>query len=695
MKIVDLGEFRVDTQERRLYRQHEELAAEPKVIEVLCYFILHADRFVSLQELHQQVWQGRVVTDTAVRRTVSKLRALLGDNDTEQPKYIRSQMKRGYQLVCPAFESQAQPADKVTLQPDAATSNEEYGSVKRPNYRRIVASGIFFASLLSICWLYLQPAQGLQADLQQVILDIPGQKASLAVSADGRYQAFVGRVNSSDNWQLFLHDKATAQLTKISTPVPHVRFVDFVAGDTLLAYVGFRADHAEFYLQPLSNLAAAPQRVVLPDLPILAGPLALPDNRLLIAGGETYNGNIHYYQYDLTQKTISQFSYSSIVGVQDAYARLSPDRSQVALVRANIAERKLYLQLYRLADKELLYERLLSNELADTRIAWISNAELLIKRGDSFEQLHLADNKLSALDNAAHSVKELVLDGHGRYFAIFRKAAEQQIYKTRWPFREGFNQHLQLGPQVLALHFSQDPQYYWLVEQQDKQYLLSRYYPATAQRQLVMQSEASFTLLDQAPASALLLLKRNNRLELLDVNSGMSANISLRTQQVDQGVFAADGSAVYFPVFSAGQWQIMQYEVASASQHLLLQDYRYLQPYKDGYLGADSTGRLWQLDKQFGQQQLLYQGIHFDLDYKFMLRQEQLSLVHRTLMSDWQLVRIDLQQHTNWQRSLAFNEFSLNFSLDVSGNELLFFKPRVDTNQLVSGGYNFGYKSIL
>lgn len=695
MKIVDLGEFRVDIQERRLYCQHEELAAEPKVIEVLCYFIQHADRFVSLQELHQQVWQGRVVTDTAVRRTVSKLRALLGDNDAEQPKYIRSQMKRGYQLVCPAFESQTLPGEKVKPQHKVTPSLEARVSVKRPGYLSIIASGILLTALLSFGWLYFQPAQGLQADLQQVILDIPGQKASLAVSADGRYQAFVGRVNNSDNWQLFLYDTATAQLTKISTPVPHVRFVDFVADDTLLAYVGFRADHAEFYLQPLSNLAAAPEKITMPDLPILAGPLALPDNRLLIAGGETYNGNIHYYQYDLTQKTTRQFSYSSAVGVQDAYARLSPDKSQIALIRVNIAERKLYLQLYRLADKELVYERLLSNELTDTRIAWISNTELLIKSNDSFEQLHLADYKLSALNNTVHSIKELVLDGKGRYFAILRKAAEQQIYKTRWPFREGFNQHLQLGPQVLALHFSQDPQYYWLIEQQDKQYLLSRYYPDTAQRQLVMQSEASFTLLDQAPASALLLLKRNNRLELLDVNSGMSANVSMRTQQVDQGVFAADGSAVYFPVFSAGQWQVMQYDLASASQHLLLQDYRYLQPYKAGYLGADSGGRLWLLDKQFEQQQLLYQGIHFDLDYKFMLRKEQLNIVHRTLMSDWQLVSIDLQQHTNWQRSLPFNEFSLNFSLDASGNELLFFKPRVDTNQLVSGGYNFGYKSIL
>ena len=100
MSIVSIGEFTVDINERRIFKLQDEQAVEPKVIEVLCYLIEHRERFVSLKELHENIWAGRVVTDTAVRRTISKLRTLLDDNETENPRYIKSQMKRGYQLVC-------------------------------------------------------------------------------------------------------------------------------------------------------------------------------------------------------------------------------------------------------------------------------------------------------------------------------------------------------------------------------------------------------------------------------------------------------------------------------------------------------------------------------------------------------------------------------------------------------------------
>ncbi|MDP5190528.1 winged helix-turn-helix domain-containing protein, partial [Rheinheimera baltica] len=307
MKIVDLGDFTVDTQARRLYRQSEELAAEPKVIEVLCYFIQHADRFVSLQELHQQVWQGRVVTDTAVRRTISKLRTLLGDNDTEQPKYIRSQMKRGYQLVCPALPGE-EPAvqSHAAVETNAAKKNK---LIQSHWLKQLVAGSVVSALVLVVAFVLLASPVHLHTDYLQVELDIPGQKASLALSPDGHYQAFVGRVNSGDKWQLYLHNRQKGQLAKVSTPVPHVRFVDFVANGAAMAYVGFRQNVAELYIQPVADLAAKPQQYVLPGLSILAGPLALPNNQMLIAGGESYNGNIHYYQLDISTGQYSQFSF--------------------------------------------------------------------------------------------------------------------------------------------------------------------------------------------------------------------------------------------------------------------------------------------------------------------------------------------------------------------------------------------------
>jgi DNA-binding winged helix-turn-helix (wHTH) protein len=68
---------------------------------------------VPLVEPHENVWAGRVVTDTAVRRTISKLRALLGDTDPETPLYIKSQMKRGDQFIGQPLPVQALEASSI------------------------------------------------------------------------------------------------------------------------------------------------------------------------------------------------------------------------------------------------------------------------------------------------------------------------------------------------------------------------------------------------------------------------------------------------------------------------------------------------------------------------------------------------------------------------------------------------------
>ncbi|MCE2028883.1 winged helix-turn-helix domain-containing protein [Sessilibacter corallicola] len=74
------------------------MSVEPKLIEVLCYLIVQRDRYVPLAELHDELWAGRIVTDTAVRRTISKLRSILED-DTYNPQFIKSLPKRGYKMV--------------------------------------------------------------------------------------------------------------------------------------------------------------------------------------------------------------------------------------------------------------------------------------------------------------------------------------------------------------------------------------------------------------------------------------------------------------------------------------------------------------------------------------------------------------------------------------------------------------------
>lgn len=105
---LTIGEYTFDSMQQSLIKEDNLYTLEPKCMQVLSYLIEQQPRIVSLEELHNNVWENQIVTDTAVRRVISKLRVALNDNDTKNPKYIKSVMKRGYQLIA---EVKTQPIE--------------------------------------------------------------------------------------------------------------------------------------------------------------------------------------------------------------------------------------------------------------------------------------------------------------------------------------------------------------------------------------------------------------------------------------------------------------------------------------------------------------------------------------------------------------------------------------------------------
>ncbi|CAM2832743.1 winged helix-turn-helix domain-containing protein [Pseudoalteromonas distincta] len=99
VKQLIIGEYTFDSMQQALIKEDNHFTLEPKCMQVLSYLVEQQPRIVSLEELHNNVWENQIVTDTAVRRVISKLRVALNDNDTKNPKYIKSVMKRGYQLI--------------------------------------------------------------------------------------------------------------------------------------------------------------------------------------------------------------------------------------------------------------------------------------------------------------------------------------------------------------------------------------------------------------------------------------------------------------------------------------------------------------------------------------------------------------------------------------------------------------------
>ena len=81
---------------------------EPQVFDVLAALIDAAGRVVSKDELIDQVWNGRFVSDTAVTSRIKAARAAVGDDGVSQ-KIIRTHRGNGYQFVAEIVGDLRQP----------------------------------------------------------------------------------------------------------------------------------------------------------------------------------------------------------------------------------------------------------------------------------------------------------------------------------------------------------------------------------------------------------------------------------------------------------------------------------------------------------------------------------------------------------------------------------------------------------
>lgn len=71
---------------------------EPMMVELLAYFCQHPNEIISKDRLIENVWQGRIVSDNAVTRIITKLRKVLQD-DARKPNFIATFPKKGYKFI--------------------------------------------------------------------------------------------------------------------------------------------------------------------------------------------------------------------------------------------------------------------------------------------------------------------------------------------------------------------------------------------------------------------------------------------------------------------------------------------------------------------------------------------------------------------------------------------------------------------
>jgi len=118
--VFQFNQITLDTTQYRLCLAGSPISVEPQVFDLLVYLLENRDRVVTRGELLENLWKGKVVTDSALGARIKDARKAVGDSGDRQ-EVIKTFHGRGYQFIA-----------EVAISPDFARETVTPDSLKPP-----------------------------------------------------------------------------------------------------------------------------------------------------------------------------------------------------------------------------------------------------------------------------------------------------------------------------------------------------------------------------------------------------------------------------------------------------------------------------------------------------------------------------------------------------------------------------------
>ena len=124
------GDFELDRAKMELRGNGELVPVEPQVFALLLLLVENRERVVSRDEIIEKVWDGRVVSDSALDSRIKSVRRALGDDGKAQ-RLVRTSHGRGFRFV--GDVEVAAPVSSTTGPPDRSPPAAEPAVASRPS----------------------------------------------------------------------------------------------------------------------------------------------------------------------------------------------------------------------------------------------------------------------------------------------------------------------------------------------------------------------------------------------------------------------------------------------------------------------------------------------------------------------------------------------------------------------------------
>ncbi|WOC26269.1 winged helix-turn-helix domain-containing protein [Pseudoalteromonas sp. N1230-9] len=588
-----IGECYLNTQEMSLRINEQSILLEPKVFAVLMYFIEHNDRYISMEELHENLWQGRCVSDAAVRRIISKIRIVLND-DHKEPTYLQSLPKRGYKLICPVSQIAETSTSEETEKPISVKNND---AKKNKRFLFIVIATLFLFSLTYFIYKNIDKEVHV---VTKVIDSVISDKKTLTVSNDGKYIAFTSKFSHEKDYHIYLKNQKN-EVVKVlvdNTKLPlglafsndnrHLYFSDNVDGVALLKLVDLKDE-------------AHKTNTLVSDFYFIADVFtdSSEENVVYFSGQKSQQSAMLIYKLNL-EGDLEEITSVAQKGAYDTQGSISPGSGKLAVLRAYSDRKRSSIRVLDLKSGRMLFNHTQNSVIYD--VLWFDEEHIIlldsqkltkinIKTGDS-QRITVNINRLIALSRVSINTllaikdndtintlieKKLPLSDFKNIEMIQEKQSKQGIIEAYHP----------IGNKV------------WMVINESRVNSLVFYEKAKVDKKVtLMSTEKPLKLISSSTSGQYVLLKLQERITILNTFDNSLTYLTKADDLIGDVAFSLDEKSVLYTRKNNGEWQVFMYDIGKKKQNIIFNGYRFIRPFNAGYVLGDDTGRLSRFDTE-------------------------------------------------------------------------------------------------
>ncbi len=174
-RVLRAGDIELDVDQGRVLVRGKPTELSPKLYALLRLFMSRPDRLLTKDDIINEVWDGRAVSDSVVTTAMKELRKALHD-EPKDPTYIRTIYRRGYRflqdVVAVDAEARAAPVAQAVSAARAEPAPPQTQARRRPLALLVSAASIAASAVvvltnmtdISRIWSPASPGLGRQAD---------------------------------------------------------------------------------------------------------------------------------------------------------------------------------------------------------------------------------------------------------------------------------------------------------------------------------------------------------------------------------------------------------------------------------------------------------------------------------------------------------------------------------------------------